>query len=177
MAEQQHPVADASSALPPDWKEITDPASGNLYYANLVTGETSWNPPPSPPIEQDHQEQLPSTTTATTTIATTSSVPATSVGGLLLLVPTVRTMIEAEQYHQRSVVPSIELSGLSAGQIADLCILQQQRYQTDYDQELDPYTPIQPFKMDERERRPPMESARLEVRMHALYEQLRQSQR
>jgi hypothetical protein len=30
-----------------DWNKITDPTTGNTYYYNSVTGETSWVSPPS----------------------------------------------------------------------------------------------------------------------------------
>ena len=33
------------STLPPDWAAVIDPASGQLYYVNAVTGDTSWEPP------------------------------------------------------------------------------------------------------------------------------------
>lgn len=39
--------------LPPGWVAATDPLSGNIYYANPTTGETSWQPPPPlapPPV-------------------------------------------------------------------------------------------------------------------------------
>jgi protein transport protein SEC31 len=35
----------AVSALPPGWVTIQDPSSGQIYYANQNTGESSWDPP------------------------------------------------------------------------------------------------------------------------------------
>jgi hypothetical protein len=34
--------------LPMGWKKHTDPSSGNDYYANQATGETSWTKPDAP---------------------------------------------------------------------------------------------------------------------------------
>ena len=34
-----------SSDMPVDWTEAVDPASGNIFYYNTVTGETSWENP------------------------------------------------------------------------------------------------------------------------------------
>eukprot|EP00930_Biecheleria_cincta_P018024 TRINITY_DN14169_c0_g1_i1.p1 TRINITY_DN14169_c0_g1~~TRINITY_DN14169_c0_g1_i1.p1 ORF type:complete len:514 (+),score=105.23 TRINITY_DN14169_c0_g1_i1:124-1665(+) len=35
----------APESLPSDWTEHTDPSTGELYYYNAVTGETSWSKP------------------------------------------------------------------------------------------------------------------------------------
>mmetsp|Transcript_63853 Transcript_63853/g.170796 ORF Transcript_63853/g.170796 Transcript_63853/m.170796 type:complete len:164 (-) Transcript_63853:126-617(-) len=32
-------------ALPPGWEQVTDPATGNPYYCNRATGESSWTVP------------------------------------------------------------------------------------------------------------------------------------
>jgi len=37
-----------SNALPPGWMEFQDPASGQYYYANQTTGETTWDRPQMP---------------------------------------------------------------------------------------------------------------------------------
>jgi len=36
---------DPAAALPPGWEAHVDPSSGNTYFANLATGDTSWEPP------------------------------------------------------------------------------------------------------------------------------------
>jgi WW domain len=33
------------STLPSDWTAVVDPASGNVYYVNVITHESSWEPP------------------------------------------------------------------------------------------------------------------------------------
>jgi len=38
----------SSSSLPPGWVAIQDPTSGQTYYANQNTGESSWEPPAAP---------------------------------------------------------------------------------------------------------------------------------
>lgn len=38
-----------------DWKAVTDPNTGRIYYANLVTRETRWDPPPG---FQDNQQPI-----------------------------------------------------------------------------------------------------------------------
>ena len=52
------PGPPAAPGLPPGWNAAVDPASGNMYYATPVSGETSWQkpvatqapvPPPPPP--------------------------------------------------------------------------------------------------------------------------------
>lgn len=46
------PAADTSNALPPEWIEIQDPASGYYYYANQTTGEVTWDRPQAAPAAQ-----------------------------------------------------------------------------------------------------------------------------
>ena len=38
-------TGDAVSALPAGWEAHVDPSSGNTYFVNVATGETSWDPP------------------------------------------------------------------------------------------------------------------------------------
>ena len=38
--------------LPKDWIVLPDPNSGKMYYANLRTKETRWNPPPGFGVSQ-----------------------------------------------------------------------------------------------------------------------------
>lgn len=38
-----------SHALPPGWVVAVDEHSGKTYFANIISGETSWVPPPPPP--------------------------------------------------------------------------------------------------------------------------------
>ena len=35
-------AADSNSHLPGDWEELHDPKSGNMYFHNRITGETTW---------------------------------------------------------------------------------------------------------------------------------------
>lgn len=39
-------MADLWSGVPLPWKAVIDNTSGNTYYYNVVTNETSWSPPP-----------------------------------------------------------------------------------------------------------------------------------
>lgn len=43
--EQPAPSTTVSAALPAGWIELQDPSSGQLYYANQATGETTWERP------------------------------------------------------------------------------------------------------------------------------------
>lgn len=53
-------TSEASSSLPEGWLEVTDPASGSLYYVNTVDNTTSWDRPQAQPTAT----QAVSTTTA-----------------------------------------------------------------------------------------------------------------
>ncbi len=47
--QQQLSSANSSLNLPPGWVQAHDPNSGRLYYANVSTNESRWDPPPPPP--------------------------------------------------------------------------------------------------------------------------------
>jgi len=42
------PCGCAGAGLPPGWEQITDPGTGQIYYCNRSTGESSWSPPAMP---------------------------------------------------------------------------------------------------------------------------------
>lgn len=50
-------MVDNTNTLPPDWTEVADPASGQIYYYNSLTQETSWERPFAgvPQIPQLHE--------------------------------------------------------------------------------------------------------------------------
>jgi hypothetical protein len=138
------------------WVQAIDPVSGQVYYANCSTGETSWFPPPPPPHDvaaqqQNHhnnvvigqaaahnnipptaqlqqQHSQPLTTQQNTNEAflnSSNSVtyqldPSTATTPGLLL-PSIRAIIDKEQAQKMSIGRKIELEGVSAGTIADLC--------------------------------------------------------
>lgn len=58
--------------LPSGWVALQDPTSGNTYFANQMTGETTWERPSLASVHASHQSRMPST-------PTNSSVSQTSV--------------------------------------------------------------------------------------------------
>eukprot|EP00526_Cylindrotheca_closterium_P004161 CAMPEP_0113637722 /NCGR_PEP_ID=MMETSP0017_2-20120614/19755_1 /TAXON_ID=2856 /ORGANISM="Cylindrotheca closterium" /LENGTH=4255 /DNA_ID=CAMNT_0000548783 /DNA_START=113 /DNA_END=12880 /DNA_ORIENTATION=+ /assembly_acc=CAM_ASM_000147 len=52
--------AEEIAGLPADWEEVTDPTSGDIYYYNPVTNETSWERPGAEPAIDDNDEAEPS---------------------------------------------------------------------------------------------------------------------
>lgn len=113
-----------------------------------------------------------------------------------MLVPSVRAMINAEMTQKVTqgkdyVPPKLELEGLTAGAIADLCnvtkvlrarhadggdfaggggITKQER--GDNDEVYQPYTPLRPFELPESSVPPHVEGGRLDIRLHALHRAL-----
>jgi hypothetical protein len=137
------------------WEQAIDPVSGQFYYANRSTGESSWSPPahffspppPPPPqvvIQQQQQQQqhvigqaaphvlpLPAQSqqhyaqalnnlqqNAKTLHSSNYNVATYNLDNLL--VPSIRAIIEKEK-SQKTPGRKIELEGVSAGTIADLC--------------------------------------------------------
>ena len=108
-----------------------------------------------------------------------------------LLVPTIRATIDKEQA-QTTSIPKIELEGVSAGTIADLCNISREWRsrnlhvdggdfatnevpRTDANNEATNhyYKPLQPFSLPLQSRPPHVEPGRVDIRMHALYSKLR----
>lgn len=72
--------------------------------------------------------------------------------------------------------PDLELQALTAGQIADLCSIQQdQRNGANQQEEIDiePYVPINPYSLNESAKGKPMEFGRLDIRVASLYDKLK----
>jgi hypothetical protein len=75
---------------------------------------------------------------------------------------------QQQQQQQHDPRRHAELSGLTAGQVADLCWMQQHGPSSDgY------YEPIRPYDLNAQEERPLVEPGRIETRLHALAEQLK----
>ncbi|KAL3827538.1 hypothetical protein ACHAXA_002035 [Cyclostephanos tholiformis] len=113
-----------------------------------------------------------------------------------MLVPSVRAMIDAENTQRVTqnvlyIPPKLELEGLTAGAIADLCYVTRdlkarnvdggdfagggrvgKREEGD-DEEADQcYTPLQPFSLPVSSVPPHIEQGRVEIRLHALHREL-----
>ena len=212
------------------WAQAIDPVSGRLYYFNQSTGETSWTPPagdtatqqtfvrqaaahdaipPAALLQQQQQQQQQHTQPLTAQQNTTNSALHSSVTYQLdastattpgLLVPSVRAIIEKEQA-QKTSLRKIELQGVSAGTIADLCNVTREwrarnlhvdggdfateKHSSTHDQNKSQnaneddeaanhyYKPLQPFSLPLQSRPPHVEPGRVDIRMHALYGKLR----
>jgi WW domain len=193
-------MSSSTPPLPLGWTTAIDPSSGRLYYANATTGESSWVPPslplppPSPPrfvpppqsniapllqspqgqehhwIREDQQLDVarPVSTSSATKVSTADSVAALASSGLL--VQAARAVVDCNGSEEERKM--MELHGLSAGQIADLCAIQREEM-AEKGVEFKPYTPITPSALSNTAKRPPMEPGRLEIRIHSLYNQLR----
>lgn len=227
-----HPVS-----LPPGWVAAQDPASGQTYFCNPQTGESSWEvprvlapvpvpppPPPPPPTlpppaqshrpqfvpqqqqqqpqqggfqavpqpQSQYQQQQPTQETFSKTTTEPAHVAALASNGLL--VPAARALVEAnkenaedDESSEKEREKHFELYALSAGQIADLCHIQQQEIAAAASHDTDangnanmalfePYTALDPNRLPTTAKREPMESGRLDIRVHSLYEKLRKFQ-
>mmetsp|Transcript_978 Transcript_978/g.1719 ORF Transcript_978/g.1719 Transcript_978/m.1719 type:complete len:214 (+) Transcript_978:4450-5091(+) len=141
--------------LPPGWIPATDPISGNIYYANPSTGETSWQPPPPPPplyqpavpaIITDPIAPVPSSNDKNNLQPHLSLIPPsestiqTSISRRLLLVPAARSIINRYNADNSTVTTDSSASSameesscrvplelrIKGGMISDLVKVQQQ---------------------------------------------------
>ena len=210
-----------------NWEQAIDPVSGQCYYANRSTGETSWTPPPHffpppppipppPPQHQQHQGIIGQTISPAITQAAqaqplnlqhnNTSLHSTSNGNNTatynldsstattpsLLVPSIRAIIDKEHNTQKERKRKIELEGVSAGTIADLCNISMEwrsrnvhidggdfssTDQNDATSTSDEaanhyYKPLQPFSLPLQSRPPHIEEGRIGIRIHSLYSKL-----
>ena len=199
------------SDLPPGWIVAIDPSSGQSYYANPVTGESSWKfPGPNSSIDTEGAPPPPNTMGGRfvppnrpgdgppNTSADQSFVPATGlpeqpseannersgtdqgskVDSIVtlasngLLVAATRILADAQSQDQENA-KTLELYSLTAGQIADLHKMQQEELHGKQDGTIVPYVPINAYKLPEGAKASPLESARLDTRVHALYDKLK----
>ena len=147
--------------LPPGWVIAQDP-QGRQYYANPLTGESSWTPPvpsvnviphipsipPPPPQEQS---------TFTPTLNTSN-----------LIVPSAKALL-AKHESSKSNVP-LELT-LTGGMIADLVSIQNETKEKE-----SLYQEIDVEKMSPTSYIEPMVDSRLEARILGLKDALRKIQ-
>jgi hypothetical protein len=160
-----------SSSLPPPWIAAIDPSSGQTYYVNTETRETSWSPPPPPPSHEVPPFVLPQQTLQPTTY------PPSSHEVQPLLVAQARSLVDQlEKKDFSSSSPErLEIETLSPGQIADLYYLQREARSEDPSSNnhgAPPYEPIEPYKLLLTAERPPAEPTRLDTRLRALYKEL-----
>lgn len=52
-------VTSALAPLLPDWQEVKDASSGNMYYWNTKTNQTSWDRPTAVAAAPSTVQQLP----------------------------------------------------------------------------------------------------------------------
>ena len=72
----------ATQALPPGWVAVQDPSTGQTYYANQSTGESSWEPPvaaaPAPELVATSYSGHTPSSSAQTTKSSFGATPADS---------------------------------------------------------------------------------------------------
>lgn len=124
-----------------NWEVAIDSQTGRPYFFHRETGETRWDPPhPTPYLSSDFRAEAP------------AAAP--------------RDENPADNQSPGRVKDS-ELMRYSAGQIADMCFIQQQRLGAGGVQ----YKPLDTGLL-QSEPRPSIEKRRLEIRLHKLQEEI-----
>ena len=165
--------------LPPGWVTATDPISGNLYWANPLTGQTSWQfppitginipppPPPQPVREPPFRKPPPHAQENSMRTHLTSTLNSTG-----LLVPSARAIIN-KSYNEKAAgsgaVPA-ELQ-MDGGMIADLATVQS-NYRREQGQVENPYESLKPFEMPISLSMEQASESRLDVRLMNLMDAL-----
>ena len=138
--------------LPAGWEQAVA-NTGQTYYYCLTTGETRWDLPE--PVHDD-QAMVPP-------MPLQFQSASSDVDGISILK-------DNQPLSPRSMRDS-ELSSLTAGQIADLCFLQQRHTQGGGGTTILPYVPLNRDLL-ELEQRPAIEKRRIEIRLYNLQEQM-----
>jgi WW domain. len=185
--------------LPPGWIPTTDPVSGNIYYANPSTGETSWQPPPPHPVPiitnphivpiSSHDNNLQPR--AVHSIPPSEPTIQKNVSRRLLLVPAARAIINKHNTSQTVQTDSgatesstphdpLELH-MKAGMISDLVKVQHQ-YRIEQAEAADTtenhnlsiqtYEPLKPFELPLGKCVDAVAEKRVDVRLMQLMDEL-----
>jgi len=149
--------ATMATDLPAGRAAALDPSSGRTYFYCEATRETTWERP----VSRNAVPAQPSWVHPPPFSSYPSATPRD------LPVQAARYMLERQQPNDPS--SDIELSSLSAGQIADLCYIQRR----DAPSSTTAYMPIAPYELSETTERHATEAARIDTRLHTLYDQLR----
>jgi len=173
--------------LPPGWITANDPISGNVYYANPGTGETSWQPPaaaaiippppPPPPLRlpPPSQHHIPQNGSSSIFPKHEASIIASG-----LLVPAARFVLNEHNSleNQNSMQggnsneTTVELK-MKAGMIADLANVQSKYRRDQSDDEVNTcYEPLKLFDLPLGAFIDPIAEGRLDVRLVSLMDSL-----
>lgn len=197
--------------FPPPPIHFPPPPPSPSQHGATVIGQAAAHDtiPPTVPLHHQYQQHQQQTHPLNATQNTNNAAQYPSVTYKLdsstattpgLLVPSVRAIIEKEQT-QKSSIRKIELEGVSAGAVADLCNVSiefrsrnlnidggdfaQQDTSTQHAQHVELnsnandeaanhyYMPLQPFSLPLQSRPPHVEPGRVDIRLHALYKKLR----
>lgn len=160
---------------------------GEMIPSNIQTLPLNPQIIPTPQVQESQTTMISNNSSSGFLGPSTATTPG-------MLVPTVRGMINAEYTQkletQSSSVPKLELDGLTAGAIADLCNVSKElksrnvdggdfagdginRGRQGEDDDVDQYyTPLQPFSLPVAACPPHIEPGRVDIRLHALHSKL-----
>lgn len=208
----QHPQTIHASAHPVVPQQLTQPSMYDLHGTNVmaVLGITQPNHSQLYPSNQpfsamalsnvpNHviptQQQIEPMNIINNNTLSSGLGPSTAVS-LGMLVPSVRAMIDAENTQRVTqqvlyIPPRLELDGLTAGAIADLCCVSRdlkarnvdggdfagggrvgKREEGNDDEGDQCYTPLQPFLLPVSSVPPHIEQGRVDIRLHSLHREL-----
>jgi len=163
LQHQQVYLQTNQAQLPPGWIQTWDPSSGRYYYANLSTGESRWDPPsvilppPPPPPPSPLPQFVPvNVLSQTQATATAPEQPSNEC-----------VVSQACKAIQNPQDGEDEYSELSAGIIADLCIIQRQQNSDSY------YTPLDVIKMQPNAAHQPLRNENIQNEVDKLLTDLK----
>lgn len=183
---------------PPPHQIPPPPPQHQRQHHNIVIGQTSVPNATTTavPLQYQQQQTQPLTAPQNTNNAVTYKLDSSTATTPGLLIPSIRATIDKEQA-QKTSIRKIELEGVSAGTIADLCNVsrewrsrnlhvdggdfaaeknvQEEASNVNVNNEAANhyYKPLQPFSLPLQSRPPHVEPGRVDIRLHALYSKLR----